>query len=410
MRSRLGQITFVAVIFTLCLLLVLPAGAQDKLTEKYTFESGATFSYPKAWALNRKSNPLFLLSEQTKLLVLDYAALQDIGIDATSMSQNEVLNIYFSHFYPDRTFKESKIETFEVGKREGVSYDYSADDGRARVMVIPFANGSAGIMEEISLAGKLREEDTALAIVESFDNSAEVTGTTATVATKTVDCTVSTTRDDTVHVRVGPGENRSAIVFLSAGSSYKVLGQAKAKDGSKWWKLDKGEVAPDKSANEVWVKQDDVKATGDCDKVPDVNAPPVVPIVNAPPANTGSNNGGNPPAGGAPQPGSWVIVYSNGKASCFGSGTVDVQVNDPPEVISVSISGSTINLGGDILRFIGGNTYQGIGQITLDGQTVSTNITVQVISPTQIVGSLVGTSTFSDTSCSVTIPITVTKR
>lgn len=409
MRSRLGQITFVAVIVLACFLLVLPAGAQEKLTEKYTFESGAAFSYPKAWALNKKSNPLLLVSEQTKLLVLDYAALQDIGIDATSMSQNEILQSYFSNFYPDRTFKASKIETLEVGKREGVSYDYSADDGRARVMVIPFANGSAGIMEEISLAGKLREEDTVLAIAETFDNSEEVTGTTATVSTKNVDCTVSTTRDDTVHVRVGPGENRSAIVFLSAGSSYKVLGQAKAKDGSKWWKLDKGEVAPDKSANEVWVKQDDVKATGDCDKVPDVNAPPVVPIVNAPPANTGSNNSGNPPAG-APQPGSWVIVYSNGKASCFGTGTVDVAVNYPPEVISVSISGSTLRLGGNILRFVGGNTYQGIGQINIGGQNVSTNITVQVISPTQIVGSLVGTTTYSDTSCSVTIPITVTKQ
>ncbi len=411
MRSRLGQITFVAVILSLCLLLVFPAAAQDKLTEKYTFESGATFNYPEAWALNKKSNPLFLLSEQTKLLVLDYAALQDIGIDAISMSQNEVLQTYFSHFYPDRTFKESKIEMFEVAKRQGVSYDYSSDDGRARVMVIPFTNGSTGIIEEISLAGKLREEDTVVAMVESFDNSEEVTGTTATVATKSVNCTVSTTRDDTVHVRVGPGENRSAIVFLSAGSSYKVLGQAKAKDGSKWWKLDKGEVAPDKAANEVWVKQDDVKATGDCEKVPDVNAPPVVPIVNAPPANTGSNNdNGNPPTGGVPQPGSWVISYSNGKASCFGTGTVDVPINDPSEVISVSISGSTINLDGDILRFIGGNTYQGIGQIKIDGQNVSTNITVQVLSPTQIVGSLVGTSTFSDTSCSVTIPIIVTKR
>src|SRR6185369_1292491 len=130
------------------------------------------------------------------------------------------------------------------------------------------------------------------------DNSEKITGTSSTtVAAQTVACTVSTSRDDTVHVRVGPGENRTSIVFLTAGSSFKVLGQAKAKDGSKWWKLDKSEVAPNKAANEVWVKQDDVKPKGDCDKVVDVNAPPVVPISNAPPSNNGS---GSAPSGSPP--------------------------------------------------------------------------------------------------------------
>lgn len=406
MRNYLGRISLFALLFLVIFSLGIPVLAQDDLTETFTFESGATFKYPKDWKLNQKSSPLELLSDQTKVLVVDYAGLQSIGVDIKKASQSDILQAYFGKFYPDRSFKETKIEDLNIGKRTGSSYDYSADDGRARVMVIPFANGSAGVIEEISLAGKLREEELVQAMVESFDNSEKVSGTTTTVASQAVNCTVSTTRDDTVHVRVGPGENRSSIVFLSAGSSYKVLGQAKAKDGSKWWKLDKTQVAPDKAANEVWVKQDDVKAKGDCDKVADVNAPPVVPIVNAPP----SNGGGSAPSGSPPQAGSWVIVYSNGKASCFGTGTIDVSVDLPPQAISVSVSGNTINLDGDILRHTGGNTYQGIGQFNADGQIVSTNITVQVVSPTQLVGSLVYTANYGDTSCSVTYPFTVSKR
>ena len=407
MRNYWGRISLFALLFLVIFSLGVPALAQDELTEIFTFESGATFKYPKDCTLNQKSTPLELVSDQTKVLVVDYAGLQSIGVDIKKASQSDILQAYFSKFYPDRSFKDTKIEDLDIGKRTGSSYDYSADDGRARVMVIPFANGSAGVMEEISLAGKLREEDTVQAMVESFDNSEKVSGTTTTVASQAVNCTVSTTRDDTVHVRVGPGENRTAIIFLSAGSSYKVLGQAKAKDGSKWWKLDKSQVAPDKAANEVWVKQDDVKTKGDCDKVADVNAPPVVPIVNAQPSG---NSGGSAPSGSPPQAGSWVIVYSNGKASCFGTGTVDVSVDLPPQAISVSVSGSTINLGGDILRQTDGNTYQGIGQINIDGNNISTNITVQVVSATQIVGSLVFTENFGDTSCSVTYPFSVSKR
>jgi len=407
MRNRLGRMTLFVTLFLTFFALSIPALAQDDLTEKFTFDSGATFSYPKAWKLNKKNDPLMLVSDQTQLLVVDYAGLQTMGVDIKSASQNDILKAYFTNYYPDRSFKESKIEALDIGKRSGVQYDYSADDGRARVMVIPFTNGSAGVMEEISLAGKLREEDTVQAMVESFDNSEKITGSTTTVASQTVNCTISTSRDDTVHVRVGPGENRTSIIFLTAGSSFKVIGQAKAKDGSKWWKLDKSEVAPDKSASEVWVKQDDVKPTGDCDKVVDVNAPPVVPISNAPPpSNSGS---GSAPSGSPPASGSWVISYSNGKASCFGTGTVDVPVNMPPEVISIAVSGSSIFFDGDTLRHTGGNTYQGIGQLTVEGQNVSTNITVQVVSSTQIVGSMVFTLNAGSNSCSATIPFSVNK-
>jgi len=419
MRYRLKHILLAIIVGAAFLLLVLPALAQEKLTEKYTFESGATFSYPKAWKLNEKINPLIILSEQTRLFVLDYANLQAIGVDIKSASQNDILKIYFSKAYPDRAFKESKIEPLEIGKRKGIQYDYSADDGRARVMVIPFTNGSAGIVEEISLAGKLREEDTVLALVESFENTEEITGTTTntTVAPKPVNCTVSTTRDDTVQVRVGPGENRSSIVFLSAGSSYKVLGQAKAKDGSKWWKLDKSEVAPDKAANEVWVKQDDVKAKGDCDKVTDVNAPPVVPIVNAPPSvpaagnDTGSSN--PPPSGGGNTPlsGSWTVNFGDGKESCSDISSFDLMPAARQDTFNVVVANSSLIYvdGGPLVR--NGNTFSGAYDLTDNtGATFNRKLILQVISPTQMNGTLIDTAMVEGHLCSATLPITMTKN
>ncbi len=407
MRQSLGRAARL-ILLSMLLLLSVPVLAQDDPTETFTFESGATFQFPESWKLDPKSDPLTLESEQTQMVILDYAGLQAIGVDIDEASHDTILEMYFNEYHKDRSFKTIKIEPFEIDGRSGVQYDYSADDGRARVMVIPFSNGSAGLVEEISLAGKLREEETALAIIQSFDNTEEISGITATVAQKIVNCTVSTSFDDRVQVRVGPGENRTSIVFLSAGPSFKVQGQAKATDGSLWWKLDKEQVAPDKAVNEVWVKQDDVKSKGNCEDVLDVNAPPLVPIVNsAPPAN--NTSGSTSTQGTAPQGGAWVIVYSSGKASCFGTGTIDVAVDLPPQAIGVSVSGNSINLDGDILTRTGGNTYQGIGQISENGQVFSANITVQVVSATQIVGTLAYTGNFGDTSCSVTYPFTVNK-
>jgi hypothetical protein len=89
-------------------------------------------------------------------------------------------------------------------------------------------------------------------------------------------CTVQTDQANTVTVRVGPGENRGAIMYLPTNQPFKILGQATANDGSLWWELDKQEVAPDRSANEVWIAQNDVSANGSCNNIEVVEAPPII--------------------------------------------------------------------------------------------------------------------------------------
>lgn len=116
----------------------------------------------------------------------------------------------------------------------------------------------------------------------------------STASPEPANCTVSTNRVKKVAVRVGPGLNRTSLLFLPVGKDFKVLGQATAKDGSEWWKLDKDEVAPKKSAKEVWIAQKDVETKGDCSKVGGSAAPPIIPIISgAPPTTSSTTSSGN---------------------------------------------------------------------------------------------------------------------
>jgi hypothetical protein len=104
-------------------------------------------------------------------------------------------------------------------------------------------------------------------------------------------CTVIVFNDNVV-VRVGPGENRGALLHLPAIQSFHVLGQATAEDGSLWWQLDAEEVAPNRSANEVWVAQNEVSERGECEQITESTSPPIIPI-----SNNASDSTPNAPAG-----------------------------------------------------------------------------------------------------------------
>lgn len=134
-------------------------------------------------------------------------------------------------------------------------------------------------------------------------------------------CGVSTAAERTVTVRVGPGTNRTSIMFLPAGEPFGVMGMGYANDDSVWLRLNKEEVAPNSSANELWVAQDDVMLSGNCIVMELLTAPPLIPIIAAPPANTEtSSTGGEGEDTGAPaatisggiQAGTWLITHFSG--------------------------------------------------------------------------------------------------
>ncbi|MBI5958174.1 MAG: FecR domain-containing protein [Chloroflexi bacterium] len=73
-----------------------------------------------------------------------------------------------------------------------------------------------------------------------------------------------------VQIRVGPGFNRGILDYLDANQPFDVLGQAPGNDGSLWWQLLVPNVA------QAWVNQVDVTATGDCARVGEADAPPII--------------------------------------------------------------------------------------------------------------------------------------
>ena len=125
-------------------------------------------------------------------------------------------------------------------------------------------------------------------------------------------CTVTAAAANSATVRVGPGENRTAITFLPADTAFTVLGVGEAADGSLWWKLDKAEVAPQSAAAELWVAQDDVTGSGDCAAVGAADAPPIIPITVQQPPASGGASGGQPASGGGP-----VASSGGGRSGVF---------------------------------------------------------------------------------------------
>lgn len=90
-------------------------------------------------------------------------------------------------------------------------------------------------------------------------------------------CIVRTNRAD-VRVRVGPGLDRAAFAFLTAGVEYPVIGHAFDAAGNLWWQIDKSLIPGGEAALSLWVLSTEVEAIGDCTQVPPGDVPPVVPV------------------------------------------------------------------------------------------------------------------------------------
>jgi hypothetical protein len=89
-------------------------------------------------------------------------------------------------------------------------------------------------------------------------------------------CLIRTNRAD-VRVRVGPGLDRAAFAFLTAGVEYPVIGHAFDAAGNRWWQLDRTAIPGGMAALSLWVLDSEVEEIGDCDNVPQGEVPPVIP-------------------------------------------------------------------------------------------------------------------------------------
>ncbi len=89
-------------------------------------------------------------------------------------------------------------------------------------------------------------------------------------------CLIRTNRAD-VRARVGPGVDRAAFAFLTAGVEYPVIGFAYDAAGNRWWQLDRASIPGGMAALSLWVLDSEVEEIGDCDNVPPGEVPPEEP-------------------------------------------------------------------------------------------------------------------------------------
>jgi hypothetical protein len=111
-----------------------------------------------------------------------------------------------------------------------------------------------------------------------------------------IPCTVSTDRDFTAGLRVGPGTNRTQRAWLQSNREVTVTGIS---DDGLWWQLDKYEAFPSgaNSVVELWVNVDVVTTNGDCFLIGNAAAPPIIaPPVGQPNPPSDDDDDKPPPA------------------------------------------------------------------------------------------------------------------
>ncbi len=248
------------------LLLPLAVAAQEELTETFISDDETfSFNYPEGWQIETDGLLGFvtLTDGDIELVFVGPAALGDSPDSEASGDLNATLAGFLDALDIDH---EAPIAAKLEGQREATVANITYQDEPGTALGLRFQNDEMGIVlvsgTDVTLADAM---PTLTAIVATFDSPALGLG-----------CMVRTDQERAISLRVGPGINRGPIAFLPADLDFEVLGQATVDDGSLWFKLDKQEVAPKKSANEVWVAAADVTTSGECDAVGDAAAPPVI--------------------------------------------------------------------------------------------------------------------------------------
>lgn len=230
-------------------------------------------------------------------------------------------------------------------------------------------------------------------------------------------CLVSTQTARTATVRVGPGENRTALLFLPVGNEFTVTGRIVLDDETVWYQLDKTQVDPNTSASELWVAQSLVDEVGDCALVGETSAPPIRPIMSAPPATGGNNSGGgggSAPAGSLPQSGTWTMTLgSRGLVSCLGTNTVEfntsqVYGSDLSDTYNLTANPSTDSfvMGGQAFTRLPSGAFT--GALSFNNGSVGINFYVQ--NTGFMSGELVYNENIQGLQCSFTIPLSASRN
>lgn len=111
-------------------------------------------------------------------------------------------------------------------------------------------------------------------------------------------------REAHINGRVGPGDNRGALLELPLEKQLRVIGQAPDAEGDTWYRLAPNSVRQGIQHENIWVARAEVKTAGGCRGVAAAEIPPLILAVTEGAANV------------IPLSGTWVMV--TGAASSTG--------------------------------------------------------------------------------------------
>lgn len=393
-RIRCLIVSFTIVLVTLCIVSALVA--QDSLTETFIAEDQSfSFVYPSGWNVVEQEPGKAVLSNDDITIIFYGPGFVDRVVDEIDTNDLEAA---LSSFLETGGMVTSKITSISVGDATVAQAEIESVLGVGVAFGVDFGDETMGMVVATMPDDVI--EDFApmlLEIVGSFGLVNDDSGGTSDIVSRalqaaqsqiSVTCTVRVEQEGTASVRVGPGTNRTAILYLPANRDFSVLGQAQANDGEMWWKLDKDEVAPNTAAAELWVAQNQVIASEDCYSVPNVEPPPIIPIVVA--------------ADVLPTSGVWIASTPTLSITCPGMGTTTIgDTVTFRMIVQVVDEGRVIIVDGDRYNRISPGTYQ---LQAYDTELGPITITLRVVAENRIEGEMTGSSE----GCTFSMTITMT--
>lgn len=392
-------------LFVLLLCMGIGSFAQDDTTETFTFaDSAVTIDYPATWLLTENDNDTITLStDNLTLIVFDPVALAaNFDFDAADSAEDALVELAPQVLDDADDFDADLAISDTIDEREMARFDIE----QVSLIVITLSDETFGMVQATrSQDEAITDETLLLDVLSTFDSAGGLSLDLNIAELSQAVCNVSATEANTVEVRVGPGTNRTVVSFLPADTEFPVLGKAIADDDSLWFKLDKDEAAPGKSVNETWILADSVAQDGECDAIADAAAPPIIPFIVQPAANAAGDDI-DVPTFITPSSGTWRYVIGDVFVSCPNGMTLSVPSDIPAQTVAVASSGpGDISLDLSIYPSSAPNTYTYSDSVVIDGDPVSTSVTVVVTSET----TMSGTITFIVQGCTGTAPLTISR-
>lgn len=325
------------------------------------------------------------------VLVNAYSILHDSAFDVGTIAKATIAGF------------EAQIWGYTLGAGD------DAGEGKAHILTV---NAETNALLFINVYGPTGSLDPVSAQIDALVNSLAVVEAPVEAAPAGEPCIVNTDKARTATVRVGPGENRTAITFLKPNQDYTVEGRLVDASSAVWYRLVKTEVDPGTSAAELWTAAEGLNAVGGCDTVGEAVAPPLRPIIQARPTSVpgSSTTTTTDPAEGLiiPESGTWLFLYnSNALVSCQGTNTIEVPISEldwpPSEVVTIESSpdGSFLYVGDFLHVRINDTAY--LGDYNVDGSNIQAYLFPQ--SSTRLSGEFRENFVWDGWSCSGTIRV-----